>query len=65
MTGMDTELARSLREVIAALDRRVPRIERVGEASIARDAAVLRKRARTRLATLETQMMCAPPDPVS
>jgi hypothetical protein len=31
--------------LIAALDRRVPRLERVGEVAIARDAAALRQRA--------------------
>jgi hypothetical protein len=35
---------RHLRELIAALDRRVPHIERIGEIAIARDAATLRKR---------------------
>ena len=43
---------RHLRELIAALDKRVPRIERVGEASIARDAAALKKKALERLAEL-------------
>jgi len=44
---------RHLRELIAALDKRVPRIERVGEASIARDAAALKKKALERLAELQ------------
>jgi hypothetical protein len=34
-----------LYRLIEALDRRVPRLERVGEAQIARDAADLRERA--------------------
>lgn len=34
-----------LAELIAALDRRVPRLERIGEAQIAQDAADLRERA--------------------
>ena len=34
-----TERLRHSRELIAALDRRVPRVERVGEVSSARDAA--------------------------
>jgi hypothetical protein len=46
------ELARELEELIAALDRRVPRVEEAGEAAIARDAAVLRARAVERLAQL-------------
>lgn len=45
---------RHLRELIAALDRRVPRIERVGEVTIARDAAALRDKALKRIAVLET-----------
>jgi len=34
-----------LAELIAAIDRRVPRLERIGEAQIAQDAADLRERA--------------------
>jgi hypothetical protein len=48
------ELARELEELIAALDRRVPRVERAGEAAIARDAAALRAKAVARLAELAT-----------
>ena len=44
---------RHLRELIAALDRRVPRVERAGELAIARDAADLKARALKRLAELE------------
>ena len=50
-----TELVRELRELIDALDRRLPRVEQAGEASIARDAAALRKKAVARLAELEVQ----------
>jgi hypothetical protein len=50
MTAPD--LTRELEELIAALDRRVPRVEQAGEASIARDAAALRAKAVTRLAEL-------------
>jgi hypothetical protein len=39
--------------LIAALDRRVPHIERSGEAAIARDAAALREKALKRIAELE------------
>ena len=49
------ELARELEELIAALDRRVPRVERAGEAAIARDAAALRQKAVQRLAQLAKQ----------
>jgi len=43
----------ALRELIDALDRRVPRIERTGEIRIAREAATLRSDAQKRLAELE------------
>ena len=49
------ELARELEELIAALDRRVPRVERAGEAAIAREAAALREKAVDRLAELTGQ----------
>jgi hypothetical protein len=44
---------RHLRELIAALDRRVPDIARSGEIAIARDAATLRAEALERIAELE------------
>jgi hypothetical protein len=44
---------RHLHDLIAALDRRVPQVERVGEAKIARDAAALKARALKRIAELE------------
>ena len=46
---------RRLRELIAALDRRVPQVQRAGEASIARDAAALKARALERIDELERQ----------
>lgn len=46
------QLVRELEELIAALDRRVPRIERAGESAIARDAASLRANAMARMAEL-------------
>jgi hypothetical protein len=49
------ELLRELHELIAALDRRVPHIERAGEAAIARDAARLREQAMKRLSELDEQ----------
>ena len=48
-----TRALRRLRELIGALDRRVPHIERLGEIAIARDAATLRKKALDRIAQLE------------
>jgi hypothetical protein len=47
------EVAQELRELIAALDRRAPRVERAGEADIAREAAALRDKAVQRLAEIE------------
>jgi hypothetical protein len=46
------ELGSVLEELIAALDRRLPRVEQAGEAGIARDAAALRAKAVERLAEL-------------
>ena len=60
MTSEQTAAGRSrmlvvceLYELIAALDRRVPHVERVGEIAIARAAATLRGEALKRIATLE------------
>jgi hypothetical protein len=47
-----TDIACRLRELIAALDRRVPRIGHAAEAAIARDSAVLREKAVNRLAAI-------------
>ena len=52
---VDPELLQELRELIEALDRRVPRVERAGESAIARDAAVLRATAVKRLHELTNQ----------
>jgi hypothetical protein len=46
---------RRLRELIAALDRRVPHLERLDEVEIARAAAALRKKAVQRLTEVETR----------
>ena len=55
MTRNHTQLLRELHELIAALDRRVPRVERAGEAAIAHDAAALKAKALKRIAELENQ----------
>jgi len=44
---------RHLRQLIEALNRRLPHVERVGEAEIARDAADLMDKALKRLKALE------------
>ena len=51
----DRQLVRELTELIEALDRRVPKVERAGERTIARDAAALRAKAVQRLAELVDQ----------
>jgi hypothetical protein len=53
MAVKTTEAVRELLELIVALDRRVPRVERAGEAAIARDAAELKRRAMKRIEELE------------
>jgi hypothetical protein len=50
------DVARRLREVIVALDRRVPRANDAAESGIARDAAALRAQAVTRLADIAMQI---------
>jgi hypothetical protein len=52
-TDVSSLAARELHELIEALDRRVPHVERAGEAAIARDAALLKAKALIRLAELE------------
>ena len=56
------DLACELQELIAALDRRVPRVEQAGETAIARDAAVLREKAVQRLRELDEQSEIAASD---
>jgi hypothetical protein len=46
-------LLRHLRELIAALDHRVPHLERVGESDIVRDAVALREKAMKRIRELD------------
>jgi hypothetical protein len=49
------QVIKNLRELISAIDRRVPRLERTGEVGIARNAAALRREALERIAELESQ----------
>jgi hypothetical protein len=46
-------LVRDLHEVIAALDRRMPQVQRAGEHAIARAAAALRRAAMKRIEEVE------------
>jgi hypothetical protein len=54
-TASRTRALRHLRELVAALDRRVAHVERAGEAAVARDAAALRKKATKRISELEAE----------
>ena len=51
---------RHLHDLIAALDRRVPQVERVGEVSIAQAAAALRTEALKRIEDLEREASSHP-----
>ena len=55
----------ALRELVEALDRRVPHVERLGEVRIAREAAALRREAAKRVKELtpaqESERSDAPP----
>ena len=53
-TGRE-RIVRQLTELVAALDRRVPHVERAGEVSIARAAAQLRADALKRVEELERE----------
>jgi hypothetical protein len=55
MAMTPSSVVRELQELIAALDRRVPQVQRAGEASIARDAAALKARALKRIEELERE----------
>lgn len=54
---------RELRELVAALDRRVPQVHAAGEASIARAAAALRTVAMSRIEELERAEAAASAEP--
>ncbi len=47
--------AQELQDLIAALDRRVPQVQRAGEIAIARDAVMLKARALRRIEELERE----------
>lgn len=53
-------IVRELHELIAALDRRVPHVERVREAAIAKAASVLRDEALTRIDEIEREAPSKP-----
>jgi hypothetical protein len=47
---------RVLRELITALEQRLPHVERAGEAAIAHEAAALKAKALERIAELEREL---------
>jgi len=51
------DLQDDLQHLIEAIDRRVPRLERLAETGIARDAAELRLRAVTLMAAIEAAVV--------
>jgi hypothetical protein len=55
------QTVRELLELIAALDRRVPQVERLGETSIARAASALKLEALNRIQELERESSPASP----
>jgi hypothetical protein len=59
------DVARRLREVIVALDRRAPRADDAAESAITRDAASLRAQAVARLAEISMQTMNQTPFPAT
>lgn len=52
-TRLDHTLVRDLRDLVAALDRRVPHLDRQAEPNIARDAQRLRRAALKMIGELE------------
>ena len=52
-TAQAREMLSDLYRLIEALDRRVPRLERIGEAQIAHEAADLRERALSLIQRIE------------
>jgi hypothetical protein len=56
-----TQTVRELYELVAALDRRVPHVERAGELSIARAAAALKAEALLRIEALEREAVPSMP----
>lgn len=50
-----SDAVHELLELIAALDRRLPQVQRAGETAIARDAVTLKARALKRIEELERE----------
>jgi hypothetical protein len=56
VSASDRTVLDDLRELVAALDRRVPHLDRKGERDIARDAAALRAEAMKRIEEIEREL---------
>ena len=54
-SASERSVLEDLRELVAALDRRVPHLDRKGEHDIARDAASLRAEAMNRIREIENE----------
>ena len=63
-TRTDQALVNDLRELIAALDRRVPDLERHGESDVLLDAIALKRTAVKRIAELEESLSAPATDAV-
>jgi hypothetical protein len=59
--GLDANVLADLRELIDALDRRVPQSRREGEHRITQDAALLRRQAEERIAEIEAILPASVP----
>lgn len=55
-----SQLLRTLQELVEALDRRIPQVERAGEATIAHEARLLRAEASRRIALLQDRRVRVP-----
>jgi len=55
VSASERAVLEDLRELVAALDRRVPHLDRKGERDIARDAAALRAEAVNRIREIENE----------
>jgi hypothetical protein len=56
VSASDRTVLDDLRELVDALDRRVPHLDRKGERDIARDAAALRAEAMKRIEEIEREL---------
>jgi hypothetical protein len=60
--GTRARIVRELHELIAALDRRIPQVQRAGEVDIAKAAAVLRAEAVKQIQEIQCEAPSVPSD---